>query len=423
MADFRKMTVESLRELARRVLGPGQSRKTKGELVAALEAAEQKAAPAPKRAGAKARTATSRAAETTGKAVRAAKRAGKAAQQGARAAAKAGKSAAEDVAVGARAAAKAGKSAAAGVRAAAEARPRKTAKASKASEVAAAIAGAAAGAVAGVAAGVSAVRARRRNVGNGKPGQITPDPDGYFVARVRGEEAVREAPRPMTETTSDAPEAFRALDEGAEGGDGYEENLGELPWGYGDDAFVALPRDPRTLFLYWDFSRETAQGGFAGLDKPRVELRVFARAGAGWDFVRTIDFALESRGFYVHDLEPGRVYRAEIHAVDRSGEDRQLGPGSNEMMLPPLGPSPVIDDRFIRLPWEVPLGRLLGPGHAGGPFSDDARSLLARLSDWSRFAARSGAPGSAGGVGGRPTSPDASSPSSPFGAFRPGEGT
>ena len=83
--------------------------------------------------------------------------------------------AAEDVAVGARAATKAGKSAAAGMRALPrKVKPRKTAKASKASEVTAAIAGAAAGAVAGVAAGVAPC-ARRRNVGNGKPGQNTPD--------------------------------------------------------------------------------------------------------------------------------------------------------------------------------------------------------------------------------------------------------
>jgi len=405
MADFRKMTVESLRELARRVLGPGQSRKTKGELVEALEAAAKKApAPAVKRAGARARNAAGRAAQKTEKAVRAAKQAGKAAQEGARAAARVGKSAAAGVAEGMREAAKARK-------------PRNTGKVAK---VAAAIAGAAAGAVAGVAAGVSA--ARRRKVGNGKPGVTSPDPEGYFVARVRGEEAVREAPHPMTETTSEAPEPFPALEEGAEGGDEYEENLGELPWGYGDDAFVALPRDPRTLFLYWDFSRETADAAFAGLEHPRVELRIFARSGAGWDPVRTSEFALESRGFYVHDLEPGRVYRAEIHAVDRHGQARLLGRGSNEMMLPPLGPSPVIDDRFIRIPWEVPLGRLLGPGHAGGPFSDEARALLARLSDWSRFAARPGA-GSAGGPGGRPTSPAVSSPTSPFGRFVPGEGT
>jgi hypothetical protein len=96
------------------------------------------------------------------------------------------------------------------------------------------------------------------------------------------------------------------------------------------------------------------------------------------------------------------------------------------MMLPPLGPSPIIDDRFIRIPWDLPLGRLLGPGHAGGPFSEEARALLARLSDWSRFAVRGAAGGgSAGGIGGRsgaswPTSPAPTSPGMGFGGGREG---
>ncbi|MFO0584048.1 MAG: DUF4912 domain-containing protein [Anaeromyxobacter sp.] len=225
-------------------------------------------------------------------------------------------------------------------------------------------------------------RAKRSAEGDGAPGA-----EGYFVARVRGEDAVREAPHPLTETVGDAPVGAEAppMDEG----------LGDLPWGYGDDTFMALPRDPRTLFLFWDFSGDTTSRAFDGLEGARAELRVLARAGAGWEEVRRIDFALESRGYYVHDLEPGRVYRAEIHAVGRGG-DRLLGNPTNDMMLPPLGPSPVIDDRFIRIPWDMPLGRLLGPGHAGGPFSDEARSLLARLSDWSRFG---GGGGSQGGIG------------------------
>jgi hypothetical protein len=117
------------------------------------------------------------------------------------------------------------------------------------------------------------------------------------------------------------------------------------------------------------------------------------------------------------------VYRAEVHAVGRSGRDRLVGQSSNEMMLPPIGPSSVIDDRFIRIPWEMPLGRLLGPGHAGGPFSAEARALLARLRDWSRFSPRGGGSQSAGGMGGRPTSPGVvSSPSSPFGPIATTEG-
>ena len=121
--------------------------------------------------------------------------------------------------------------------------------------------------------------------------------------------------------------------------------------------------------------------------------------------MRVAEFALESRGYYVHDLEPGRVYRAEIHVVDRAGRDRLLAAPSNECALPPVGPSPVQDDRFIRIPWDLPLGRLLGPGHAGGPFSDEARALLARLSDWSRFRGPTWG-GSAGGMGGAPVLAD-----------------
>src|SRR6266498_396037 len=339
MPDFKKMTVESLRELARKVLGPGHSKKTKSELIAALQAAQGKAAPPPAR------------------------------ESGARARGAGGRT---------------------------EAPPAKAAKPAP---------GAAAGAAAGVAAARGTTKVRRA-AGEG------PDPEGYFVARVRGEDAVRDAPHPMTETSGDS----WADAEETTGAPIYDEQLGDLPWGYGDDAFVALPRDPRTVFLYWDYSHQTLARGFDGLDHPRTQLWIFARAGAGWDRVRVTEFALESRGFYVHDLEPGRVYRAEIHLVDHAGREKLLASPSNEVALPPVGPSPFVDDRFIRIPWDLPLGRLLGPGHPGSAFSEEARAMLARLSDWSRFSGPTWG-GSAGGMGGRPSSPGSapSSPSSPWG--------
>jgi hypothetical protein len=386
MADFRKMTVESLRELARKMLGPGQSRKTKGELIKALEEAGEKGE-RPERSTASRGREAGRGASAPGKAATAAKKAG----QAARAVARAGKVAAGAAAEGAAAGAK-------------EAiRATRTRKSGKIASAAAAVAGAAAGAAAGVVAARKAAKARRVE---------GPDPEGYFVARVRGEDAVRDAPHPMTETGDDR---WTAFEEGV-GAAAYDEQLGDLPWSYGDDAFVALPRDPRTVFLYWDHARETVARAFEGLDHARSQLWIFARAGTGWDRIRTVEFALESRGFYVHDLEPGRSYRAEIHAVDRAGRERLVGAPSNEVALPMLGPSPMVDDRFIRIPWELPLGHLLGPGHAGGPFSDDARAMLARLSDWSRFSGPTWG-GSAGGMGGRPSSPTSapSSPSSPFG--------
>jgi hypothetical protein len=353
MPDYRKMTVESLRDLARERLGPGHTKKAKSELVELLESA-----PAPK-AAAKRPTAGN----TRKKAV-AASKAAPAKKQAAKPPAKPS---------GRKAAAPARKPAA-----------RETASAAP-------------------------------------PEEGAPGAEGYFVARVRGEEAVRDAPHPLTETGEDAPRTGRGEDPGPARPD---EGLGELPWGYGDDTFVALPRDPRTLFVFWDFAAETTAGAFAGLDGPRAELRVLVRAGAGWEQVRSIEFALESHGFYVHDLDPGRVYRAEIHAVDRRGTRRPVGRSSNEMMLPPLGPSPVIDDRFIRIPWDMPLGRLLGPGHAGGPFSDEARALLARLSDWSRFG---GGGGSIGGIGGRggngPLGSGSGSGAGPLGGSGAGRGT
>ncbi|MBK9516948.1 MAG: DUF4912 domain-containing protein [Anaeromyxobacter sp.] len=238
--------------------------------------------------------------------------------------------------------------------------------------------------------------------------------EGFFVARVAGEDAVRDAPRPMLEGAFEEEAVPEAPD---------DEGLGDLPWTYGDDTLVALPRDPQTLFLYWDHAHATLAGGFDGLDHPRAQVWLFV-LGAGWERVRVIEFALEARGYYVHDLEPGRTYRAEIHLVDRRGQERLLTQGSNPTALPAVGPSPVVDDRFVAIPWDLPLPTLVGAGAPGGPFPESLRALLARLSDWGRFQV-GGAGRGAGGVGGRPTSPPGgggqgarpSSPSSPFGPF------
>jgi len=239
------------------------------------------------------------------------------------------------------------------------------------------------------------------------PAANGPDPDGFFVARVRGEEEVRHAPHPMTEAPVEGAARWEEHPH-AEGSHPvlpvYEEHLGELPSGYGDDAFIMLPRDPRTLFFYWDLSAATVRAAFDGLDGPRAQLWILAERDGGWERVRVLDFALESRTFYVTDLEPGRSYRGEMHAVDRHGNSRQVGPSSNELGLPPVGASPLVDDRFARIPWDLPLPRLLGRGRPGGAFSEDLRALLARLSDWGRFPDRPWG-GSVAGGGVRPSSP------------------
>lgn len=175
-------------------------------------------------------------------------------------------------------------------------------------------------------------------------------PEAHLVARVVGEEGLAEAPFPMREdflAPPTQPEPPPLLD---------------LPAAYHDDAFVALARDPNTLWVYWDFAPHTLGAAKEGLAAPRTKMRIFQDGRLRAE----LDFALESRSFYVHDLEPDHAYRAEIYFIGSNGE-RLLGK-SNEIRLPPAGPSSWIDDRYLDLPWDRPLksrGSLFGEARKG----------------------------------------------------------
>ena len=156
------------------------------------------------------------------------------------------------------------------------------------------------------------------------------------------------------------------------------EDLGELPVGYHDDSVALLPRDPHTLWVCWDFSEQTARQAREALPGARAVIRLFD----GGHLVREVDVALESRSWYLHHVTPGRRYRAELVFVAGSKPARRLGPSSNATLVPGEGPSPVIDDKFIALPYEVTFARsaeLLDHAKPGAPFpraSQDA--LIAR---------------------------------------------
>ncbi len=397
MAELKNLTVQALRDLARKAIGRGHSKlKTKKELIEALQAAERKVSDAAEKAAAKMKEATSGAARPTGRAIGAARGKGKEVPA-------AEKSSEEPRA---------------------PAREKEPDKPEKRKGRRATPARIGAGQVAGTALDVAGAAKGIRRVRGAASGEPEPDPEGYMVARVAGEDAVRGAPHPMTESAMEAGRGARATSrqigvEARPEPNAYDEQLGELPRSYADDVLMALPRDPKTLFLYWDHAQDTLQHAWRGAEGGRAQLWVFARESDGrWTHVRTVDFALESRSYYIHDLEPGRVYRAEIHVMDLHGEHRLLPRQSNEMMLPPVGPSPIIDDRFMRILWSEPLQRLLREPHPGDPFPEDVRAQLARLSDWSLFAARPGG-SSAGGMGGRSPSPT-SSPSAPWSASSPG---
>ncbi|WP_373049031.1 DUF4912 domain-containing protein [Vulgatibacter sp.] len=222
--------------------------------------------------------------------------------------------------------------------------------------------------------------------GPGSPGSARePRPEGFFVSRVRGEKAAHDAPHALTEDRLAEPgaldeelEAEAAAEEAlaeAPAAPAYDEGLGELPWSYGDDALIVLPRDPYTLWVYWDYAHHTVQEAMRGLENPHARMRVFEQGR----LVRELDFALESRSFYINELAPGRHYRVELFFYGTNGGQNRIGKPSNTIGLPPRGPSPVLDDRFVMLSWGMPLSRrhdLFSRAQAEAGFSGEERDAL-----------------------------------------------
>ncbi len=176
--------------------------------------------------------------------------------------------------------------------------------------------------------------------------------EGFFVARVRGEDEARR--HHLTEGQGQRSTV---------GTWGYDENLGELPLDYGDDAALALPRDPHSLYVTWDFNAATRNRAVDGLEAPRAVLRVFD----GETLVREVDFALESRSFYIHGLPPGRPYRVEAHFIARDGRSRRIGHSTNRVTLPRMGPSTDTTMRFMRMPVRMPPAAPVEPLAAAAP--------------------------------------------------------
>lgn len=142
------------------------------------------------------------------------------------------------------------------------------------------------------------------------------------------------------------------------------EKLGELPAAYHDDALVLLIRNPRTLFAYWDYAPGTIAAAFEGLDSPRAVMRLFD----GGRLARELDIAIEPCNWYVSGVEPDREYRVEIHAVGVDGKSRRLGRSSAQVSVPPPQPSSTVEDRFVRIPWDLPLARAADvAAHDGAP--------------------------------------------------------
>src|SRR5215831_9017159 len=99
----------------------------------------------------------------------------------------------------------------------------------------------------------------------------------------------------------------------------------------GTDAPVLLVRDPTTLFVFWDFRRELERGAALGLREPRLLLRLYR----GDDLDRSLALPLGARSTYVTGLGPGEAYTAEVLLLGRDGWTRPVGGRSAVRRLPP----------------------------------------------------------------------------------------
>lgn len=129
----------------------------------------------------------------------------------------------------------------------------------------------------------------------------------------------------------------------------------DIPWAYDDDKVVLLVRDPRTLFVYWDFHPDTVRRAFSEVYGAHARLRLLWIDGSEHHLVQEIDVSLDARSWYLYELEPHRTYRVELVARNLAGEERLIGRPSNAATLPPNAPSAWVEDRFISLPLDVPL--------------------------------------------------------------------
>lgn len=135
-----------------------------------------------------------------------------------------------------------------------------------------------------------------------------------------------------------------------------------LPDRYGQNRIQLMVRDPHSLFVYWEVTPERPAEAFARGFRNAV-LRVYlADDGEGWDDATVFDLQRGDapRSWHIQVPCDDCDYRVSVGYVNDRGDFLSLLE-SNTVRTPRAGESPVIDDRFARLPFEAPLR-----GKAGG---------------------------------------------------------
>ncbi len=169
------------------------------------------------------------------------------------------------------------------------------------------------------------------------------------VAPLEPQAEIREAP--VEESFFHVPAAPRRPSRAPVAGAPQEWEAVASPREAGTEAPLLLVRDPTTLFVFWDFRRELERGAALGLREPRLLLRLYR----GEDLDRSLELPLSSRSVYVTGLRSGAEYTAEVLLLGRDGWTRPVGSRSAARRLPPGRVSSRLEVRTLRLPWSEAL--------------------------------------------------------------------
>lgn len=157
--------------------------------------------------------------------------------------------------------------------------------------------------------------------------------------------------RAMGEQRVKASKYYLGVKESPEIDDGFT-----FPMSHGENMVFLMVRDPYWLFAYWEFSPDlnaelVERIGEEALLKSRLVLRVYDVTGTSADEPvghRDIDVSPGARDWYINVTRVESEYCVDIGLVLPDGTFIVIA-RSNRVALPPIGPSPEVDEQWVTI--------------------------------------------------------------------------
>ena len=170
---------------------------------------------------------------------------------------------------------------------------------------------------------------------------------------------------------------------------GFVEELGELPWSYGDGRLVVLIRDPQTIYVYWDLSQQQIEQAFGGLGSARASLKLWNVRGN--ELIREAEVHLDARGWYVRELPSALELRVELWALGERG--MRLIRSARPVKLPAAAESDEMYALYARL--DLATTDSEDPGEVGQCKGQSLPSITVQVAPFTASVSGAGANGSA----------------------------